>query len=522
MKKLLYVFLTATPLMFTSCSNDDDADLGPGEFDGDSKTFQLQSKSDATISGTATFVENADGTATVNLDLEGVTTGSHPAHIHANSAAEGGDIVIDLTPVDASGESVTIVTATNAGAAITYTALLEFDGYINVHQSTDDLGTLIAQGDVGINELTGDTKEYALNSVTVPTISGTATLSKRVSGASLLEVQLEGTPADGIHPGHIHVNSAAEGGGIAISLTPVDGASGYSATHIEATDEDAAITYADLLEYDGYINIHLSADDLTTLVAQGDIGINELTEESKEYVLNSVTAPTISGMATIYKRVSGAALLEIALEGTPDGGAHPAHIHANTAAEGGDILISLATVDGTTGKSLTHIDANDADEPVSYEDLLDFDGYINVHLSDTELSVLVAQGDIGQNELTGTAQEYDLAAVSDAAIFGTATFAERVNGETLVTLAIEGTVDGGVHPAHVHMGAVADAPGGITVSLNSVTGLTGTSMTNVTKLDDDTPIDYAGMIAIDGYVNVHASVDDLATLIAQGNVGANN
>ena len=29
------------------------------------------------------------------------------------------------------------------------------------------------------------------------------------------------------------------------------------------------------------------------------------------------------------------------------------------------------------------------------------------------------------------------------------------------------------------------------------------------------------MIAIDGYINVHQSMEDLGTLIAQGNVGAN-
>jgi hypothetical protein len=55
---------------------------------------------------------------------------------------------------------------------------LNFDGYINVHLSATNLATLVAQGDIGQNELTAVSKVYALGSVAVPNISGTATFSK--------------------------------------------------------------------------------------------------------------------------------------------------------------------------------------------------------------------------------------------------------------------------------------------------------------------------------------------------------
>lgn len=399
MKKLMYLFIAATTMIVSSCSDDDSNDQPPGVFDGDSKTYQLQSRADASVSGTATVVENEDGTATVNLKLTGTSAGSFPAHIHANSAAETGDILIDLNAVDgASGESTTIISATKAGTAITYEQILELDAYINIHQSANDLGTLIAQGDIGINELTADSREYELKSAADANISGTATIHKRVSGASLLEISLENTPADG---------------------------------------------------------------------------------------------------------------------------EHPAHIHANTAAEGGDIVISLNTVNGANGKSWTHIEADDDGTSVSYEQLLEFDGYINVHKSIAELNVLVAQGDIGQNELTGNEVSYDLAAVSNAAIFGTATFSERVNKETLVTLELVGTTAGGIHPAHIHTGAVADAPGAVIVTLGNVIGDNGISVTNVTQANSGGALDYDALLAIDGYINVHLSAEDLDTLVAQGNVGAN-
>jgi hypothetical protein len=38
------------------------------------------------------------------------------------------------------------------------------------------------------------------------------------------------------------------------------------------------VEYINALDFDGYINVHLSADKLATLVAQGDIGQNDLTD----------------------------------------------------------------------------------------------------------------------------------------------------------------------------------------------------------------------------------------------------
>jgi hypothetical protein len=42
---------------------------------------------------------------------------------------------------------------------------------------------------------------------------------------------------------------------------------------------------------------------------------------------------------------------------------------------------------------------------ITYQELLNFDGYINVHFA-SSLATLVAQGDIGQNQLTGVSKVY--------------------------------------------------------------------------------------------------------------------
>ncbi|UCS95917.1 hypothetical protein KZP23_20560 [Echinicola marina] len=486
-------------------------------------TYPLAEIGNSGVSGSAIFEEGEDGYTKVTLILNGTPeNGVHPSHIHFNSAAEGGDIAISLMPVDGkSGVSTTLVNKSDDGTAINYNSLINFDGYINVHLSHGDLGTIVAQGDIGGNALAGDSKTYNLLEKAVPGISGTITFQKRVNGSTLATISLEGTPDGGSHPAHIHSNSAAEGGPIAISFAPVDGSTGVSTTIIETKDDGTTVSYEDIINMDGYVNVHLSTGDLGTIVAQADIGINELTDQFKTYSLSEKAVPGISGAITFKKRISGYTLATIQLDGTPDGGSHPAHIHYNTAAEGGGIAVSFNPVDGNTGMSMTTIRQTDAGNDLMYDDILGFDGYVNVHLSADQLGTIVAQGDIGQNELTGNTMVYSLNEKDVPGINGTITFSERVNGFALATIALDGTPNGGSHPAHIHANSAAEG-GPIIFSFNSVDGSTGMSITNVEMLDSGEALNYSGLMNIDGYVNVHLSADQLGTIVGQGNIGSNN
>ena len=497
-------------------------DIGQNELTSTSKVYALNSVSNTAISGTATFTKRVSGKTLVSIALTGTTSGvSSPAHIHLNTAAQGGAIAIDLTSIDgATGKSMTSVNKLNSGTAITYDELLIYNGYINVHQSASNLGTLIAQGDIGKNELTSTSKTYTLNSVSNTAISGTAKFTKRVSGETLISIALIGTTSGVSSPAHIHVNTAAQGGAIAIDLTSIVGATGKSLTSVSKLNSGTAITYDELLNYNGYINVHESAGNLGTLIAQGDIGKNELTSTSKTYTLNSVSNTAISGTAKFTKRVSGETLVSIALTGTTSGVSSPAHIHLNTAAQGGAIAIDLTSIVGATGKSLTSVSKLNSGTAITYDELLNYNGYINVHESAGNLGTLIAQGDIGQNELTGMSKAYPLNSVSDPSISGSATFSERKNGTTLITLSLMGTTSGGDHPSHVHMNTAA-AGGPIVLDLTNVSGATGKSLTQVSKLNDNSAITYAQLIAYNGYINVHLSASSLSTLIGQGNIGSN-
>jgi plastocyanin len=383
------------PFIFSSCTKDD----MPAATVVNSKVFALSSVGTAGVSGTATVVEKSDATLSIELNLKNTVAGSsHPAHIHLNTAAEGGDIALTLKPVDGTtGKSTTTFKTLDNGTAITYQQLLNFDGYINVHLSADKLATLLAQGDIGQNELTAFSKVYALGSVAVPNISGTATFYKRVNGEALSIVKLNNTPAGGMHPGHIHANTAAQGGGIVFSFNAVNGDTGISTTNISKLDNGTAFGYDQLIAYNGYINFHLSAANLATLVAQGDIGQNELTGKKVSYVLAQKDVVGISGSVEFAERVNQTTLVTIKLIGTTAGGSHPAHIHENNVATPGNIIAGLNPVNGDTGISITQVASLVGGAAVTYTQFLTQNAYVNVHLSAGAMATIVAQGDIGSN-----------------------------------------------------------------------------------------------------------------------------
>src|SRR5690606_11218945 len=333
-----------------------------------------------------------------------------------------------------------------------------------------------------------------------------------VDGTTLVTIQLDGTQDGASHPTHIHENTVAEGGGIVIDLTNLDGTTGRSVTSVRAMNDGTPITYEELLDFDGYLNVHTGG----TFVVQGDIGQNELTGKSKTYALFPVADPAVSGTVTFAERANGNTLVTIQLEGTQDAAVHPTHIHANTVAEGGPIVIDLTNLDGTTGLCRSNVTQLDDGTAIDYSGLLEFKGYLNVHTGGT----FVVQVDIGQNELTGETTEYALNEVGGSGVSGTATFAKRANGKAQVTLQLTGTSAGGDHPAHIHNNDAATG-GGIAVDLKNVNGETGRSVTSINQLNDGTAITYDELLQFNGHINVHLSPAQLATLIAQGDVGAN-
>lgn len=363
----------------------------------------------------ATFRELNSSQTLVKLEMVNGSTEtelSHVAHIHNNNVASGGSIAYFLGPIDglpaAPGVSYALVDES-------FDFLTDFDGYINLHESNTELDTILAQGNIGANEGLTTLRQASFplsatsNSGAIPAgVSGTATYWELNEEQTVVTLTLDGgaTGADVSHTAHIHFNSVADGGDIAYFLTPIDG-SDPDASSARIIDE----SFDTLIEFDSHINIHESVENISTLVAQGDAGANAEVEtqpgldpvenaRSISYTLDAVSNDGLlpdgfSATATFTEIMSDLTIVSLDLdasEATGAGISHTAHIHENSVSEGGGINWYLGAIDGMDPDSKSSYLINE-----SFDTLSEFDGYINIHESLSNLDILLSQGNIGTN-----------------------------------------------------------------------------------------------------------------------------
>ncbi|MFO8232352.1 MAG: fasciclin domain-containing protein [Longimonas sp.] len=246
------------------------------------------------VEGTATFWRLSDTQTLVTLELTDGATGadvSHPAHIHQNSAEDGGDIEYYLTPIDGTDEGASSARVID----VPFDDLTDFNGYINIHESVDNLGTVVSQGNIGANASgsvedgldfveSPRTTDYDLDanandgSVAPDGVPATATFRELNDDLTLvtLNMNIDGaTGASVSHPAHIHNGNATEGGGIEYYLSPIDGGDEAS-----RSSKIVDASYDTLTGFDGYINIHESVANLGEIVSQGNIGSNADDDDS--------------------------------------------------------------------------------------------------------------------------------------------------------------------------------------------------------------------------------------------------
>ena len=246
-------------------------------------------------------------------------------------------------------------------------------------------------------------------------VNATATFWEVNNNQTLVTLELDdgATGASVSHPAHIH-NSGD--GSIAIYLSPIDG-SGGGGTSARVVNR----SFDELSDFSGYINIHESVDSLGNVVSQGNIGSNaegtsgeglDLADELRatSYSLSAnanegAVAPDGLPGEVVFQEVTSALTL-VTLRLDAGGGAtgasvsHPAHIHNNTASEGGSIAIYLSPIDGSDSAAQS---SKLVERP--YDELTSFDGYVNVHESVANLGNIVSQGNIGANAEGGSGSD---------------------------------------------------------------------------------------------------------------------
>lgn len=243
-------------------------------------------------------------------------------------------------------------------------------------------------------DVSGRNYIYELKATSEQGINGQVKIRERNDGTTQLELVLNGVNSDGSYPAYIHFNNALEGGGIAITLTPVDGQSGNSVTEIRTLDSGTVITFEELREFDGHLNIQLD-NDRGIIAAQADIGMNALTGRFQQFNLHEGDVEGGSGILTIEERESTFSLITVKLEGSIPGRQHPVTLNFGSILAKSGIAGTLNPVDGTTGIGKTHLEQLDGDLVAPYEALVDFKGFIRVHLgTGVEMNTILAQGNI--------------------------------------------------------------------------------------------------------------------------------
>jgi hypothetical protein len=232
------------------------------------------------------------------------------------------------------------------------------------------------------------------------------------------------------------------------------------------------------------------------------------------YNLETKDVLGVTGTVTFIETSSTSATIEVQLKGTPDG-ALISELCMNSAIEGGEAVVTLNPID-ETGKSSTTI------SEYTYQELIEYDGFVQVYQSSLFRKTIVAIGDIGGNVLTDTQILYSLKQVENFGVTGTARFQKRMNGNTLVTISLAGTIEGKSYPATINIGSVATVGGGDTKkTLNPIDGSTGKSYTNVRQLDNNVKIEYENWLVYVGYINIYQNSPDYFNIICQGDIGAN-
>jgi hypothetical protein len=137
-----------------------------------------------------------------------------------------------------------------------------------------------SKNDTETTQFEARTKVFVLNSVANIDISGTATFTEKEDGTTTILLSLNNSNND-IHPAFIYLDDVISAGAAAITLAPIECNCEESTTEVSMLDNGTAITFDDLLFFDGNIKVHQSANALETVIAQGNVGINAINEEAR-------------------------------------------------------------------------------------------------------------------------------------------------------------------------------------------------------------------------------------------------
>lgn len=126
-----------------------------------------------------------------------------------------------------------------------------------------------------VGEFTGNEVTYALQAGSVYSISGVATIKERKDGSAHVVINLTGTEGTAQLPVHVHLGNISEADAdVAALLNPINAANGKSETIVKQLADETPVTYAELVDINACIKIHLAetGPERDIILAAGNIG----------------------------------------------------------------------------------------------------------------------------------------------------------------------------------------------------------------------------------------------------------
>ena len=257
-----------------------------------------------TVTGSIYIADYGLGnTSVVIISVTGAEGNTRPAHLHAGNCGSGGGVVTPLEPVDSeTGLSVTVTTAS-------YFDITTGDYHLNIHASLEDLGTLIACGEVGERaqgmretsstasteaapadtaqtmtppvssqtktgvkaeefETQIPTASYGLFAVGDSGISGQLQVSGRVEGGTRIVVSLTGAQPGKRYPIELRSGDCGPDGAVLRRLNDFP----LGVVDPGASETTTGLSFEEIANADNYLSIY-AADGSGRVLVCGEVGL---------------------------------------------------------------------------------------------------------------------------------------------------------------------------------------------------------------------------------------------------------
>ncbi len=125
--------------------------------------------------------------------------------------------------------------------------------------------------------------------------------------------------------------------------------------------------------------------------------VSVYTGNEQQYALSQASNFPVNGFVVFRERRDNLTEIKINLTGTDGDINHPTHLHyGNISNPDADMALLLTPVNGITGESISIVNALNDETVMTYNDFINFDGHIKVHLDGgPNKNVILAIGNIG-------------------------------------------------------------------------------------------------------------------------------